>query len=388
MKFADIIGHKDIIRTLKDMRNSGKIPNALLFSGPSGVGKMRTARAFAQYLHCQNPQNGDSCGKCPSCLQHQKYNNPDLHFSYPIVKKEKEGILISKDKIEEWREMLDKHSYMPPEIWNELLNAENSQPAINVNESEDIISRASLSAYKENLKIFIIWQPEKFRTETANKLLKILEEPFEDTVFILVSNEDSKILPTILSRTQRFVFRPLSNEQIVEFLLKEGVSREEAVDAARTAYGCLEKAYEIAYRPEEIIQFSDLFKNVMRASYGLYAKQLKRLSEDMAAFGREKLIRFLRYMNRLIRENYLYNLQVPALISMTGDEQLFSQRFAPFIHEGNIEDLEREITRSISDIERNGNPKIVMFDLLLLLSRYVRKPKQTELPLMFEEEII
>lgn len=388
MKFADIIGHQEIVRTLKDMRKSGKIPNALLFSGPSGVGKMRTARAFAQYLHCQSPINGDSCGVCPSCLQHRKHNNPDLHFSYPYVKKEKEGVLISKDLIDEWREMLDSYSYMPPEKWNEIINAGNSQPSIVVNESEEIITRASLSAFQENLKIFIIWQPEKLRPETANKLLKILEEPFEDTVFILVSNEDTKILPTILSRTQRFVFHPLPNEEIVNFLMKEGVNQQDAEDASHTAYGSIEKAYEIACRPEEISQFSEMFKNVMRAAYGLFAKQLKSLSEEAANFGREKLIRFLRYMNRLVRENYIFNFHQPVLFSLTRNEMQFSQKFAPFIHEGNIEDIEKEISKAITDIERNANSKIVMFDLFLLLSRYVRKPRQTELPLMIEEEII
>lgn len=386
MKFADIIGHEDIIQTLKEMRTSGKIPNALLFSGPAGIGKMRTARAFAQYLHCQNPQNGDSCGVCPSCLQHQKYNNPDLHFSFPIVKKD--GCLISTDLIEEWREMLNRYSYMPVEMWNELINAGNSQTTILVNESEEIITRASLSAFQENLKIFIIWQPEKLRPETANKLLKILEEPFEDTIFILVSNEESKILPTILSRTQRFVFHPLPIKLITEFLVKQGIGKEVAKDTAQTAYGSLEKAFELACRPEEIIQFSQLFKNIMRAAYGLNAKQLKIISEDTAAFGREKLTRFLRYMNRLIRENYIFNFQEPNLVSMTQDEKQFSQKFAPFIHEGNVENLEREVTRAISDIERNANSKIVMFDLFLFLSRYVRKPKQTELPLLLEEEII
>lgn len=382
MKFSDITGHHDIIDSLKGMVDSGKIPHAFLFSGISGIGKHRTARALAQYIHCKNPVNGDSCGKCQSCIQHQNHNNPDLHFIYPIVKKEKEKILISKDLIEPWREMLDDYSYMPPEKWNELINAGNSQPSIYVDESEEIVSRASLSAYQEDYKIFIIWLPEKMRTEAANKLLKVIEEPFEDTIFILVSNNDSKILPTIVSRTQRFNFKPISESELHEMLLKTGVKAEMAADAARVSEGSLQKAEEIASHPEEMLEFSDLFKDVMRAAYSLKAKTLKDLSETAAGFGREKLLRFLAYCGRMVRENYIYNYNIPSIVIMTREEENFSSRFAPFIHDGNVEQLSEEISRAAQDIERNGNSKIVMFDLMLLLSRLVRKPKATTLPFM------
>lgn len=378
MKFQEITGHKDIIESLRGLVDEGQIPHAMLFSGISGVGKMRVARAFAQYLHCKNRQGGDACGKCPSCLQHQKHNNPDLHFIYPIVKKD--GALISKDLIEPWREMLDENSYMPPEKWNDLIKAGNSQPVIYVDESEEIINRASLSAFQEDFKIFIIWQPEKMRIEAANKLLKMIEEPFEDTVFILVSNNESRILPTILSRTRRYNFKPLSEIELQSLLLNKGVEKEMAKDAARIAGGSLQKADEIACHPEELIEFSDLFKEIMRAAYALKAKNLKELSETAAAFGREKLGRFLSYSSRMIRENYIYNYNLPSLNMMTKDEADFSTRFAPFIHDGNVESLSEEIGRAATDIERNGNAKIVMFDLMLLLSRLVRKPKINVIP--------
>lgn len=378
MRFKDITGHRDIIQSLVKMADSGKLPHAFLFSGIPGVGKMRVARAFSQYIHCKNRANGDSCGVCPSCLQHQKYNNPDLHFIYPILKKE--GALISKDMIEPWREMLETYSYMPPEKWNELIKAGNSQPLIYVDDSEDIVSRASLSSFQENYKIFIIWLPEKLRLEAANKLLKVIEEPFEDTIFILVSNNESKILPTILSRTQRFNFKPLSTYELTEMLKDKGVSPAMAADAARIAQGSLQKAEEIACHPEELQEFSDLFKDMMRAAYALKAKTLKEISETTAAFGREKLIRFLEYCSRMVRENYIYNLGIPDLVMMTEDESNFSARFAPFIHEGNVEQLDEEIARAQRDIERNGNSKIVMYDLFLLFSRLVRKPKSSVLP--------
>lgn len=378
MKFRDITGHKEIINSLKSLADSGRLPHAFLFSGLSGIGKFRTARAFAQYIHCKNHVNGDSCGVCSSCIQHQHHNNPDLHFIYPIVKKE--GALISKDLIEPWREMLNDFSYMPPEKWNEMIKAGNSQPAIYVNESEDIISRVSLSAFQEDFKIFIIWLPEKMRPETANKLLKVIEEPFEDTIFIFVSNNDSKILPTILSRTQRFNFKPLSEKELHDLLIEKGIETELANDAARISQGSLQKADEIACHPDELLEFGNLFKEIMRAAYALRAKDLKEHSETLASFGREKLLRFLSYCGRMIRENYFYNYNIPDIVFMTKEEETFSTRFSPFIHDGNVEQLSEEIARAAQDIERNGNSKIVMFDLMLLISRLVRKPKTTVLP--------
>ena len=378
MKFSEITGHKEIIQSLRSLADSGKLPHAFLFSGISGIGKLRTARALAQYIHCRNHINGDSCGECPSCIQHQNHNNPDLHFIYPIVKKE--GTLISKDLISQWKEMLDENSYMPPEKWNEIIKAGNSQPSIYVNESEEIVSRASLSAFQEDYKIFIIWQPEKMRLEAANKLLKIIEEPFEDTIFILVSNNDSKILPTIQSRTQRFNFKPLSEFDLKKLLIEKGVNNDLAEDAARISEGSLQKADNIACHPDEMIEFSNFFKEIMRSAYALKAKSLKSLSEETASFGREKLLSFLNYCGRMIRENYIYNYSIPSIILMTQEEKSFSKKFAPFIHDGNVELISEEISRAAHDIERNGNSKIVMYDLMLLMSRLVRKPKVYVLP--------
>lgn len=336
MKFAEIAGHKDTITALREMADTGRIPHAILLSGISGIGKFRLARAFSQYVHCKNRVNGDSCGVCPSCLQHQNHNNPDLHFVYPVVKRDNNS--VSTDYIDQWKEMLDEWSYMPPERWNEIIQAGNSQPAIFVNESEDIISRASLSAFQENFKIFLIWQPEKLRIEAANKLLKIIEEPYEDTIFILVSNDDSRLLPTIFSRTQRFNLRPLSESDInVHLTSRLGIDQTVADAASRIAEGSVGKAEELTCHPDEIMEFSAIFKETMRMAYGLKAKFLKNISEQCAAMGREKLVRFLNYCARLVRENFIYNIKEPSLSMMTPDEEQFSSKFSPFIHEGNVE---------------------------------------------------
>ena len=380
MKFADIAGHSDIITSLRSLVDSGKIPHALLLTGISGIGKFRLARAFAQYVHCSRRADGDACGVCPSCLQHQRHNNPDLHFVFPVINKDKRR--ISMDYVDEWKEMLDSWSYMPPEKWNDILNAGNSQPAILVAESEDIISKASLSAFQENFKIFLIWLPEKMRPEAANKLLKIIEEPFEDTLFILVSNDDSRLLPTIFSRTQRFNLRPLDDDDIASYLMTQrGVEANLAREAARIAEGSVAKAEELILHPEELLEFSSLFMEIMRMAYVLKAASLRTLSEQCAAMGREKLLRFLSYCSRMVRENFIYNLQIPPLSLLTTQEESFSRKFAPFIHEGNVEGLSAEISRASADISRNANGKIVMFDLFLLISQWVRMPKPAVLPI-------
>ena len=233
------------------MADSGRVPHALMLGGMPGIGKMRLARAFAQYLHCQARVDGDSCGRCPSCIQHQTLNNPDLHFAYPIVKIDSKPTLCS-DWAPQWREMLEQWSYMPPERWNELMNVGASQPRIFVTESEEIINRATLSAYKEKLKIFIIWLPELMQNETANKLLKIIEEPFSDTVFILVSNNDAAVLPTISSRTRRLNMLPLPEDEIASWLCEQrGLDSREALATARRAGGSISKADQIACHPDE-----------------------------------------------------------------------------------------------------------------------------------------
>ena len=142
MKFSEIIGHKNVINSLKGIAESGKIPHAVLFSGNSGIGKLRLARTFAQYIHCRNKIDGEPCGKCSACIQNKIFINPDTHFIFPIIKRD--GAQISQDLYENWKEMLSNHSYMPVEIWNDIIKAGNTQPAIYVTESENIIAKASL----------------------------------------------------------------------------------------------------------------------------------------------------------------------------------------------------------------------------------------------------
>ena len=200
------------------MVDTDRIPHAMMLSGPSGVGKMMLARAFANYLHCQEPRDGEPCGHCQACLQHRNFNHPDLHFVFPFVKSKTRKIIVSDDLIPQWKEMLQTYPAMPTEKWLDIIDAGNSQPRIYVEEADAIVRSESLPAYSSKYKIFIIWLPERMQVEAANKLLKVVEEPPEGTIFLFVSNDPSKVLPTIISRTQSYPLSPLPRPEIEKIL--------------------------------------------------------------------------------------------------------------------------------------------------------------------------
>lgn len=376
MKFKDIPGHSNVVASLRVMVDTGRIPHAIMLSGVSGIGKMKLARAFAQYIHCSNRSNGEPCGKCSSCIQHQSLNNPDVHYIYPVKKVKSKG--LSSLFYDQWKQMLSEAPLMPPERWLELIEAGNTQPLIFVEESQNILDTANLSPFREEYKIFIIWQPENMKVEAANKLLKIIEEPYADTIFILVSNDDSKVLPTIYSRTRRFNLKPLSPQELTDHLMSKGVAREFALEAARISEGSLSKAEQIATAPDELTEFGEGFRLMMRDAYSANMQSLKAFSDRAAAYGRRKLLRFLDYCASMIRENFIYNLRMPQLSLLTAEEENFSRRFAPFIHEKNVEELNNEINRARIDVEHNANSKIVIFDLGLQFAYLIRRPKDAK----------
>lgn len=377
MKFADIPGHDSIKHALRMMVDTDRIPHAMMLSGPSGVGKMMLARAFANYLHCQEPRDGEPCGHCQACLQHRNFNHPDLHFVFPFVKSKTRKIIVSDDLIPQWKEMLQTYPAMPTEKWLDIIDAGNSQPRIYVEDADAIVRSESLPAYSSKYKIFLIWLPERMQVEAANKLLKVVEEPPEGTIFLFVSNDPSKVLPTIISRTQSYPLSPLPRPEIEKYLMRRyGLPDYQALELSALAEGRLSKADELGGHSDEAEEFEKLFRDVMRAVYARKLLLLKNYSEDCAAFGREKLIRFLNYFSRMIRENFIYNLHMPELSRLTRSEAEFSRRFAPFIHHSNVEEIISQTGRASNDVARNANPKIVMFDFfLLLITALTRIPK-------------
>ena len=219
MRFADIPGHDDVKKRLREMADSGRIPHALLLEGPAGAGKFALARAFAQYIHCtaRTPE-GDSCGKCPSCLQHQAFNHIDTVYSFPVVKKNSKPT-ISDDYADVFREFMGKYPYMDFDRWLEALDNINAQPQIFVEEGNELLRRLTFMARQARFKVVLLWLPERMKEETANKLLKLVEEPFGDTIFLMVSNNARRILPTIYSRTQRVNVRRYDDDELASILM-------------------------------------------------------------------------------------------------------------------------------------------------------------------------
>lgn len=368
MKFSDIIGHSDQINILRNCVDNDRIPHASLISGPVGIGKLKMARAFAQYIHCQNRTNGDSCGICPSCLQHQSMNHTDMHFIFPVIKKAKPKVGISEDYLSEWKEFIEGNPYASYDKWLETINAGNSQPLIYVEESANILHKVNLSSYTSKYKIILIWLPEKMKEEAANKLLKVIEEPFDDTKFILVSNDVQSILPTIFSRTQRINLKKLDKEEITSAITQRyGIAYQEAYEIARISDGNIIQAFDNLQNSDETIEFRNIFQDLMRKAFIRDIYSLKTISESIADMGREKSRRFLSYLSLMIRENFIYNLHESSLNNLNAEDSKFSERFAPFINERNVEKIIEETNRAESDIARNANAKIVMFDFCIKL---------------------
>ena len=382
MKFAEVIGQDDAKARLLQLAEGGRIPHAILLCGPSGCGKMAMALAFASYLLCKNHgKGGDACGECNQCKMVAKWEHPDLHFTFPTIKLPSMGSdhkPISDDFIREWRALLAKGPYFSMNQWMETIGAENQQAIITAGESDELTRKLSLKSSQGGYKVAVIWLPERMNTECANKLLKLIEEPPTQTVFIMVCEEPTKLLETIRSRTQRIDMKRIDTECIRQALTeRRGLTDDTATRLARIANGSWLKAIESLSADNENVQFFDMFKLLMRLAYMRNIKELKRWSETMSAFGREKQKRFVEYFIRLARENFMYNFGRPELNYMTQDEEDFARNFARFVNEDNILQISDLADRTIRDIGQNANAKIVFFDFALrMIMLLIRKEQK------------
>lgn len=366
MRFSNIPAHDNVKERLRALADSDRIPHAMLLEGGSGIGKLALARAFAQYIHCTDRQDGDSCGRCPSCIQHQALSHIDTHYVFPVVKPEKSTTPpISDDFLEEWKAYLDGRLFMDFEQWAETFTKKNAQPITYVTESNDLIHRLSYASHASQYKIVIWWLPEKMNVEAANKLLKIIEEPYKDTIFIMASDKPEALLPTIYSRVQRIKLRRLPDETIAKLLVDRGIDPTDAEAIAHTAEGNMVKALRtVDTRGEDKARF-DMFTSLMRLAYQRDIFKLREWGNELAALGREKEIKFYEYAARLIRENFIYNFRLPQIVYLNSAESQFSSRFARFITERNAEKLVETFENAIRDIAGNGNGKIINLDVAI-----------------------
>ena len=366
MRFCDIKAHEEVKEQLRAMVDTDRIPHALLLDGPSGIGKFKMARALAQYIHCTNrTADGDSCGQCPACVQHQTFNHVDTHYSFPVLAKKSGGMKpVSDDWIAEFKEFVAESPYMDFARWQSMLGNPNGNPVFYVTESQSLIRKLNYTSHAAKYMIVIMWLPERLNEETANKLLKLIEEPHDDTKFLLISNEPAKILPTIYSRLRRVEMKRLPDEVVSEYLQRQHVLDAETADVvAHLAEGSILQAEQRIDARDDNAEFLKMFMQLMRDSYARKIKGMKAWSETVAGFGREKCCKFLEYCERLVGENYIYNLQHPELYYLDRDEANFSKNFARFINYKNVENLRKLFIEARRDVAGNGNAKIILFDV-------------------------
>lgn len=372
MFFREVIGHEDIKQRLISSLQTGRISHAQLFAGETGYGTMALALAFAQYVFCTGDKKENACGTCQSCKQMQKLVHPDLHFVFPVVKKAQSP--VSDEYINEWRGLLTKSAYFSLEEWYAAMGVEdNAQASIYTEESNSILRKLNLKSFESDYKIMIIWLPEKMNPECSNKLLKIIEEPYDKTLFLMVSEHPEQIINTIQSRTQRINIPPLKKEQIKQHLISEkGINEEKAGEYAHIASGNWYKATRLLNETEEQAYNQEKFVSLMRLCWERKMLPVNEWVTEIAATGRERQKSFLSHSVRMIRENFIKNFGICDLNYMTVREQNFSVKFSPYVHEGNVIPLMEEFEKAYNDISRNGNAKIIFTDLCIKVMQNIR----------------
>ena len=370
--FKDIIGQRTVIEQLKRSVGENRLAHALLITGPRGNGKLAIAIALANYLLCHKG-GSDSCGECPTCAKLKKYIHSDLHFVFPVKNKKSGEKPVSDDYITEWRELLSKGAYFGYDDWLAKLDIDNQQPMIYERESNEILHKLSMQSREGGWKVVIMWLPEKMKEEGSNKLLKIIEEPPKDTLFLLVSEEPDKIIPTILSRTQRVEVPRIAVADVENALQRVyGLAIDEAKAIASQSAGNWEKAEEMLSLSEEKSRYLELFMQLMRVAYARNIREMKAWSEQVAALGRERQKRLLEYCQRMIRENFIMNFKSDEMLYMSQDERNFSVRFSPFVNERNIFGIMEELSEAQRHIEQNVNAKMVFFDMSLRMIVWIK----------------
>ena len=369
MYFRDVIGLNDLKQHLIDSVQRNFVPHARIFYGPEGVGKLPLAIAYARFLNCSNRGTNDACGECPSCHKFDKLAHPDLHFVFPVVKSK-----VSDDYLPQWRKFLMEHTYFNLNQWLGYIDAENAQGIIYSKESDEIIRKLNLKVYEAPYKVMIIWLPEKMNLACSNKLLKMIEEPPLNTIFLLISEDKEGVLQTIWSRCQPLNIRAIEKDEMVAALnYNFELNESEANSIAHIANGSYTNAIQMIVSSEDNRFFFELFVNMMRASVSGNIKAIKTVANEIAGIGREMQKSFISYSLKMFREFFVNNLGEPEMVYLNNYEEQFGERFSPFINEKNIEEFNDEFSLAYRQIEQNGNGKIIFLELCLRATLLLRK---------------
>ncbi len=375
MLFNQIIGQDHIKKHLQKSAENGRIPHAQLFVGKEGCGTLPMAIAYAQFLLCNFSENADACNIKCNKLQH-----PDLHFAFPVTTNDSvKKHAVSNLFLEDWREFIATQPYGSLFNWLQHIGVENKQGLIGVDEAEAVVKKLRLKSYEGGFKVMIIWMAEKMNIAAANKLLKLIEEPPEKTVFLLITENEEQIINTIKSRCQALHFPVLSEQDIAHSLIVNNqVSDNEATKIAHQAEGNYNKALHLLQNDSNDLVFEEWFITWIRTAFkakgnAAVVEQLISWSDTIAKSGRETQKRFLDYCLQFFRQALLMNYKSDQLVFMETKSGFNLSKFAPFVHSGNILEIEKEISEAIYHIERNGNAKIIMLDLSMKLTRFLHK---------------
>ncbi len=361
MLFSKVIGHATLKAKLIGNIREGRVAHAQLFMGPRGGGNLPMALAYAQYLLCERQGEADSCGECPSCLQTVKLEHPDLHLTFPIFLAEKQK--YCEPFVSDWRTCVLDQPYLDADRWRDHLESDNKQLRMGVDIAQEIQRKLSLKSFRGGYKVMLIWLPELMDTAAANKLLKVLEEPEPNTVFLLVSTDAEQLLTTILSRAQLTKVPALRPSDLADALSDRfpGLALEEALAIALRSEGDLLDAVDMADQGEE--ELFVFFRDWLRSCYKREVGVVSEFAEGFQKLGRERQKSLIRYGLYMIRQCALQWQEVPELVRVLGQEQEFVQNFSKLLNDANAEGIRRELETAHVHIERNANPKILFTDL-------------------------
>jgi DNA polymerase-3 subunit delta' len=374
MRFGDIHGLEEIKGHLISSVQRNHVAHAQLFSGVEGSALLPMALAFASYLNCENPSDIDSCGECGSCSKSYKYIHPDIHFVFPVSSTEKitGKDVVSKSYLPAWRSFLQDNPYGNPVDWAIAFGGENKQLNISRQESREMIEALSLKAFEGKFKIMIIWMPELMHPAAANGILKILEEPAANTVFLLVSPQKEQLLKTIRSRTQLIRIPPFNNTELTHLLVNEySIEGTKAKQLAHLADGSLRTALMI--HEEADINLHTMFIDWMRNCFAHNFIELSSDAEKFAALSKSAQKTLLLYGLEILRESLVAGQEDDKLLRMTGDEMVFVKKFSQTLNTDLIERLAGQLSESHYHLERNANAKIVFMNLSIIFSNSFKR---------------
>ncbi|MEZ4859428.1 MAG: DNA polymerase III subunit delta' [Flavobacteriaceae bacterium] len=380
MEYSEVIGLEHIKSHLQTTIEKGRIAHAQLWVGPSGCGLLPMALAYTKQLLCSShPKDSEAFHRCAKNVA--QLSHPDLHFVYPVNANETiKKNAVSDSFSEEWREFVSKNAYGSLFQWFQQLGIENKQGNISVKEAEDISKKLSLKSYEGGYKVMIIWMADKMNTECANKILKLVEEPPDKTVLLLLTEKEEQILNTIHSRCQKLQIPFLSEAAIAKALIdKKKLPEAEAIKLSRQSQGDFNKALQLMERTSEEQLFEEWFILWVRTAFKAKGNkkailELLDWSDLMAEKGRETQKNFLGYCIELFRQALLKNYTADSLLYFESQDAKFSiEKFAPFVHQNNIFEIVTACEDASYHIERNGNPKIIFTDLSIQLTRLIHR---------------